>query len=284
MKRKIAIIFGLGIIAGIGAAIVVTFAFFPSQGKSALSFSLSELNNAEQVSLSKPLAFLSNTDPVDSLLTRSGVVVLTNSERQKQGLKPLAVNVKLNAGAMAKAQDMFTNQYFEHVSPSGKGPSDVATAAGYDFILIGENLASGNFKDDTGLVQAWMNSPGHRANILNPRYQEIGVAVLKGTYKGQSTWMAVQEFGLPSSVCTATDPKLKDQIAANKILLTTEDSDLQARKTALDSMNQSTDQYIQQASDYNALVKSYNNLVEQTKEMVTKYNDEVTSYNTCAQG
>ena len=67
----------------------------------------------------------------------------------------------------------------------------------------------GNFKNDQDLVSAWLNSPGHRANILNTRFTEIGTAVLKGFYEGREVWMAVQEFGLPLSSCPNPDSKVK---------------------------------------------------------------------------
>ena len=64
-------------------------------------------------------------------------------------------------------------------------------------------------------MTAWMNSPGHRANILNPHFQEIGVAVGKGMYEGHETWIAVQSFGMPLSACPASDANLKIKIDAN---------------------------------------------------------------------
>jgi uncharacterized protein YkwD len=92
---------------------------------------------------------------------------------------------------------MFENQYFAHESPTGEKVSDLAKKFGYDFLLIGENLAMGNFSSDEDLVLAWMESPGHRENILNEKYQEIGVAVKKGIFEGKEVWIAVQHFGLP---------------------------------------------------------------------------------------
>src|SRR6185369_15716694 len=117
------------------------------------------------------------------------------------GLPALKENALLDKAAKKKLDDMFAQQYFEHINPQGKGPSDLAKSVGYDYIAIGENLALGNFKNDAELVQAWMDSPGHRANILNKQYTEIGVAVGQGTYEGKKTWLAVQEFGRPTSSC-----------------------------------------------------------------------------------
>ena len=136
------------------------------------------------------------------VLLQSQIIAQTNLQRQENGNLPaLKENAELDATAAAKANDMFINQYFEHVSPSGIGPGDLAQKNGYSYIVEGENLILGNFSSEKEVVQDWMNSPGHRANILNVRYTDIGVSIIKGTYKGQTVWIGVQEFGLPSSVC-----------------------------------------------------------------------------------
>ena len=145
-------------------------------------------------------------------LTIVGTIAKTNDERRTRGLPELAANAKLAAAARVKADDLFARQYFEHVSPTGAGPADLAREAGYEYIEIGENLALGNFSDDADLVRAWMESPGHRANILNKEYEEIGVAVGKGTFEGETTWMAVQVFGRPLPDCPKPDAVLKAQI------------------------------------------------------------------------
>jgi len=118
--------------------------------------------------------------------------------------------------------DIFEKQYFAHISPEGLGPSDLAEKSGYEYIMIAENLALGNFKDDNTLVNAWMDSPGHRANILNNRYTEIGVAVGKGFFSESNennkeeiateVWIAVQEFGLPLSSCPKPEESLLNTI------------------------------------------------------------------------
>jgi uncharacterized protein YkwD len=282
MKRFL-LVFGIICLFLVGAGIWA-FSLFPQQARQALDFSLSKLSDVEQVSLSKPLTFLGNIGLKDSLLTQTGVVDLTNAERVKAGAQPLTVNNKLNQAAMAKAQDLFAKQYFEHISPTGKGPSDLAHSAGYEYILIGENLALGNFKDDQELINAWMNSPGHRANILNPRYTEIGVAVLKGTYKGETTWMAVQEFGLPASACKVADDSLKNQIDVSKRTLDQEDASLTAMQQSLNSMDQRSQAYRDSVQQYNNLVQTYNALVAQTKDLIAEYNAEVGDYNRCVAG
>lgn len=130
-------------------------------------------------------------------LTSAGVIKLVNEARAKQGLAPLTENQKLSTSAKMKAEDMLKNQYFAHNSPSGTTPSYLADSAGYVYSSFGENLAYGNFKNNDALMNGWMNSSGHKANILNPSYTEIGVSVIKGKYNGREVWMAVQHFGKP---------------------------------------------------------------------------------------
>lgn len=98
---------------------------------------------------------------VDSVtLLQSKIISETNLQRQENGNLPaLKENAVLDQVAAAKASDMFLNQYFEHVSPSGVGPGDLAQKYGYDYIVEGENLILGNFSSEKEVVQDWMNSP-----------------------------------------------------------------------------------------------------------------------------
>lgn len=137
-------------------------------------------------------------------ITVDQTLALTNQERAKSGLAPLSLNAKLSSAASAKASDMFQNQYWAHVSPSGKEPWFFITASGYSYRLAGENLAR-DFNHATDMVLAWMNSPTHRANIMNGRYTEIGLAVVNGQLQGVDTTLVVQMFGAPNN---GTQPQL----------------------------------------------------------------------------
>jgi uncharacterized protein YkwD len=219
------------------------------------------------------------------VLVASKVVSETNLQRAENGdLPALTVNAKLNAAAMAKAKDMFAKQYFEHVSPSGVGPGQLAQNYGYDYIVEGENLILGNFTSEKEVVQDWMNSPGHRANILNNRYTEIGVAVLKGTYKGSSVWIGVQEFGLPMASCNQPNDFLKSQIDANQKTLNDTSAQLDQLRSELNNTNPRSDGYRQLVDQYNQLANSYNSLAETTKTLVSQYNSQVSDFNLCVQG
>ena len=215
-------------------------------------------------------------------LSTEGVWTETNNYRLTETLKPLTYNKKLEEAAKIKLDDMFNNNYFAHVSVTGKGPSDLADRVNYSFITVGENLAMGNFGGDPQLVKAWMESPGHRANILNKNYTEIGIAVGKGMYDGESKWLAVQEFGTPADVCKQVDAKLELTIESSKLQMKIYDSDIKEKKAQVDYYHdKDSAKYNEAVNSYNILIEQYNILSKKTKEMVLEYNEEVKIYNTC---
>lgn len=227
---------------------------------------------------------LINPNSTDKIkLSSTNVINLTNQNRKENGnLSPLKENAKLDISAKEKLQDMFAQQYFEHVSPNGVSVVDLGNQVGYEYITIGENLAIGNFSDDKALVDAWMASPGHRANILNKHYTEIGVAVGKGVYQGKSVWMAVQHFGLPKSICPSVDEVLHGSIDIDQANIKSMEADLSIRKQYIDSgavhegMTTS-----EQINKYNELITLHNQLVITVKEKISKYNKEVQDFNAC---
>lgn len=142
---------------------------------------------------------------VDSSLTPSGIILFTNTKRMLQGLPPLRRNARLDAVAAAKLDDLFARQYFAHESPDGRDVVDLAMGAGYQYHTLGENLALGDFDDADAVVEIWMDSVPHRANILNPEFTEIGAAARYGKYQQWNTWIVVQEFGAPCHVCDGAE-------------------------------------------------------------------------------
>ncbi|MFC8827269.1 CAP domain-containing protein [Streptomyces sp. NPDC057137] len=104
------------------------------------------------------------------------VTTLVNSERSKAGCEPVSANAQLATAALRHSQDMAAKDYFDHNSPDGKDPGDRITAAGYRWTTYGENIARGQ-QTPAEVMEGWMNSPGHRANILNCAFKEIGVGV-----------------------------------------------------------------------------------------------------------
>ncbi len=215
-------------------------------------------------------------------LTKDGALKQTNIQRKAYGLPLLKENAKLDASAREKARDMFEKQYFAHYSPLGTDVEDLITSVEYDFIAIGENLALGNFQNDKSLVQGWMDSPGHRANILNAGYQEIGVAVAKGIFEGKSTWIAVQHFGLPLSACSQPDLSFETAISENQARISELQKELLSLRTEIQKIIPKRGaEYIKNIEQYNALVSQYNALVEENKILISQYNSQVNLFNRC---
>ncbi|WP_031516427.1 CAP domain-containing protein [Desulfofalx alkaliphila] len=102
------------------------------------------------------------------------VVELVNRERANNGLSPLVAKSDLNRVAQVKAEDMAGNRYFSHTSPTYGSPFDMMRQFGINYTRAGENIAMG-YRTPESVMEGWMNSPGHRANILNPHFTEIGV-------------------------------------------------------------------------------------------------------------
>lgn len=140
---------------------------------------------------------------VNSNIDQKVLIELTNKERAKIGLPPLTENSALDKAAANKAANMFTENYWAHFAPSGKSPWDFILGSGYKFSYAGENLAK-NFYNSEDVVAAWMNSPTHKENIVSPKYQEIGMAVVEGNLNGQKTTLVVQMFGNTSNTLAAT--------------------------------------------------------------------------------
>ena len=110
------------------------------------------------------------------------VIRLVNEIRVKNGLKALEADWQLSRVARHKSQDMKDNNYFSHTSPVYGSPFEMMKSFGISYKSAGENIAKGQ-SSPRAVVNAWMNSPGHRANILNSSYTKIGVGyVAKGNY------------------------------------------------------------------------------------------------------
>ncbi|MBU2579890.1 CAP domain-containing protein [Patescibacteria group bacterium] len=136
----------------------------------------------------------------------------TNQNRLSNNLESLKTNSLLEKAAQLKAEDMATKGYFAHTSPEeGLTPWYWLDKVGYEYVLAGENLAI-NFVDSQDAINAWMNSPTHKANILNNNFVEIGVGAAKEIYEGKETIFIVQLFGRPvtmtaQSVAVAQEKK-----------------------------------------------------------------------------
>lgn len=140
-----------------------------------------------------------SSDWLVSTVLPAVIVTETNQARAEQDLGGLRRSEVLDKVATDKAEDMVANQYFAHFSPTGISPWYWFDKEGYNFVHAGENLAV-HFTDSKAVVEAWLNSPSHRANIMNENYREIGVGIARGRYQGFDTIFVVQEFGTPARV------------------------------------------------------------------------------------
>ncbi len=134
----------------------------------------------------------------------------TNEERSRNGLGTLTYNQQLATAANSKAQNMFAQNYWSHYGPNGETPWQFMTQAGYRYDVAGENLAK-NFLYSKNVVNAWMNSPSHRENILRKEFTQVGFAVVNGTLGGEQTTLVVQMFGKPSVTAKQKTQKTSSQ-------------------------------------------------------------------------
>jgi len=143
----------------------------------------------------------------DVQAVREATLCLVNRERTAHGEQPLRLNEDLNHAAQAHSESMAAAGYFEHTSPGGKSFLDRLRAAGYIYsnhlaYNVGENIAYGSLQDATpgSIVAAWMASPGHRANILNPAFRDIGIGIMphlpRSLGAGQAGAMYTEDFGV----------------------------------------------------------------------------------------
>ncbi len=130
------------------------------------------------------------------LFSKEEVIAQTNQLRNSLGFPKLAESPTLDAAASQKLQDMIDNQYFAHFSPNGISPWHWIEVNKYDYAYAGENLAIG-FLSAPDTVSAWAQSLTHRANLLNPSYKEIGVAVAPAKIQNTEGILVVQLFGTP---------------------------------------------------------------------------------------
>jgi hypothetical protein len=130
------------------------------------------------------------------------IIKLTNLIREEQGLEHLTANQYLTQAAYAKADAIFQEQTFAH-SLGGRTFSAWIKDTGYEYSFVGENLAI-DFATESGAINAWLASPTHRDNLLNPEFKETGVAIMAREFDGQTSTLIVQIFGAPKSQVAAT--------------------------------------------------------------------------------
>lgn len=120
-----------------------------------------------------PPTELPDTD-APNMSIENQVLQLVNKERTSRGLNPLQMDNKVQQVARLKSQDMYKNNYFSHVSPTYGSPFDMLKSFGVSYQMAAENIAQG-YPTAAAVVDGWMNSQGHRENILNPNFTHIGI-------------------------------------------------------------------------------------------------------------
>jgi hypothetical protein len=173
-------------------------------------------------SLSAGSAYVAKATEFGKRVIVSVLIDLTNKNRVDAGLTTLKHSSLLDDSSLLKARDMVENNYFAHESPTGVTPWHWFEKAGYSFVYAGENLAV-NYFDSESVDKAWLNSPTHKANIVNPKFKEIGISARDGMYKGENTIYVVQMFGTPLSGVTEEDlPEAKEIVAIPEPKMTEE--------------------------------------------------------------
>jgi len=147
----------------------------PKRPSSRLSDSNTSANYQSQNPSEKSESTISAEQPA-----QSGILGYINQARARNGLVQLTYNSSLNSAAKIKSQDMLEKNYFSHTSPDGTSDFDFIKASGYIYSFAGSNIAKGKFSEQS-VFDSWMNSTGHRANILNPKAREFGFGIA-GSY------------------------------------------------------------------------------------------------------
>lgn len=131
-------------------------------------------------------------------ISSGGLNSATNAQRASAGLSALNINGQLQQAAQSKAAHMFANQYWAHDAPDGTTPWSFISSSGYEYSVVGENLAK-NFSTSSGVVNAWMNSDAHRANLLKSQYVDVGYGIQNGQLLGQDITLVVAMYGAPKN-------------------------------------------------------------------------------------
>lgn len=163
------------------------------------------------------LHFVKHTNPevlgISYTINEDELLQDVNAARAQNGLPPLKQNAELADAARRKAADMYSKNYWAHFAPDGStSPWGFIRDSGYSYKYAGENLAKG-FTNSQSVVDAWMNSPSHRENLLSTNYQDVGFAIVPGSLEGEDTVLVVQMFGeLPGApIAKASDIEVPAQ-------------------------------------------------------------------------
>lgn len=197
------------------------------------------------------------------------IMALTNHDRENNNLNPLVINPILSKAALSRANDMVANNYFSHYGLDGKNPWDWIDREEYPYLNVGENLAM-NFLSADSAHSALMQSPLHKKNILNPNYEEIGLAIINGKINDKDTTILVEIFATKKSetkepLVLETEP---ENTAKEEIKQETKNDEIKV----LSSENETDNNKIEEKPE-EPLVQPENQEVKIIKEEITDQED-----------
>jgi len=208
-------------------------------------------------------------------LSKEAIIELTNNARLAKGLLPLEENTLLDAIAEARARDILDKQYFAHVSPTGEEASWIARKIGYSYRIIAENLAGGVFFTNCRIVECWMQSPGHRRNILSVDVREMGASIMKGRLNGAEICVCVQIFGLPQlalSTRSTYDGPSTNEVATDNLVPGSAGSNLRKIRRGIDQERNLIERDFRILTDDPGKNENLNLRIRAYNEKVDRYN------------
>ncbi len=209
----------------------------------------------------------------------------TNGFRLAVGIDPLEESTIMDAIAKRRVIDMQQLQYFGHLSATPYGADDMAQYFRYRYLRFGENIAFGSFPSEKSVVQAWMNSPGHRANILSEKFHEIGIASEPLEHSGREGIIIVEVFGLPIEDCPTIDRTLLEDMAAEESHIGLLQKAADEIRNLMGQVNISTEQGFRDFALYHRAHEALADNIEFRHnlilEMNDRYNAQVRTYNGC---
>ncbi len=214
-------------------------------------------------------------------ITIPSVIEETNQQRKLHSKSTLIRASELDRSAEVKAEDILNKQYFEHTSPSGITITDLVNDSGYKYLKVGENLALGNFSSAKEVVDAWMASPGHRANILDGAFEEIGIGVAYGKYEGQNVFVIVQHFGRPEKSCPTIDKAILITYKESLEQFDYTEKTLSSIKATIDEGRAKGNLMNDMADQFNELYKKYQIEFDELEHIRQIYNEQVRAFNEC---
>ena len=213
--------------------------------------------------------------------TADGILSQVNSYRKTASLAPLEKDALLSMIAENRATDMAAKGYFDHKAPDGSSIADLARKINYPLLLLGENLVVGRSLSDKSTVQALMDSPPHRENILRQVFTEMGIGIVQIDYDFGQAWLVVQAFGTPRNVCPTPNPGLEQHVRDNQKALKLGLEELERVRDELRAGTGDSESMEALADTFAELEQNHQDARNFTNQLLRDYNNQIESYNAC---